>query len=131
MKKKILLVDDLKSWLLFEADLLTQLYGDDVEIFYSMSAQKGLEKIMETKDNPFDVIITDLQMETDYDPLTAGEWLVEQVQNIKEYSKTPIIIISAKSDIKFIAQKYGVHFIPKYRLINDKLSIKLLLENLF
>ncbi|MBQ3047921.1 MAG: hypothetical protein IJD48_02780 [Clostridia bacterium] len=64
-------------------------------------------------DKPFDFILTDLQMETDFLPLNAGEWLIKQAQFYPEYKKTKIIIISASPVIDKIAQKYNVDFIPK------------------
>ena len=53
-------------------------------------------------------------LETDFLPLYAGEWFVREVQMYKEYKDSRIIIISATSTIKRIADKYNVECIPKY-----------------
>ena len=63
----------------------------------------------------FHKILTDMQMESNYLPLFAGEWFIKQIQFFKEYKNTKIIIISASSNINRIAEKYGVEYIPKYK----------------
>lgn len=130
MKKRVLIADDSKSWLLFNAEIIHQLYMDNVEIILVKSAKEALDIINENINNPFDVILTDLQMETDYEPLCAGEWLIEKIKGIEKYSHTPIIIISAMGSIKYIAKKYSVEFISKNQLINNKLLLKLMLDKL-
>ena len=55
-----------------------------------------------------------MQMESDFLPLMAGEWFIEQIQKMKEYYKTKIIIISASNAIRLIAEHYNVDYIPKY-----------------
>ena len=62
-----------------------------------------------------DFILTDMQMEPDFLPLYAGEWFIKQIQFFNEYKNTKIIIISATSNIRQIAEKYSVDYIPKYR----------------
>ena len=54
-----------------------------------------------------------MQMESDFLPLYAGEWFIKQIKTYKEYSNTKIIIASAAPDIKRIAEKYNVDYIPK------------------
>ena len=78
------------------------------------SAQEGIARITANIDEPYDIILTDLQMETDFLPLYAGEWFVREVQMFKEYKNSRIVIISATSNIKRIAEKYNVECIPKY-----------------
>ncbi len=70
-------------------------------------------------DNPYDVIITDLSMEYDFAPKFAGEWLVEQIQLLKQYYKTKIIIVSGSMQIKKIAEDLGTHYVPKAVIAND------------
>lgn len=47
-------------------------------------------------------------------PKFAGEWLIEQIQNFGDYYKnTQIVIVSAAPNIKAIAERYGVWYLPK------------------
>ena len=130
MNKKILIVDDTKSWIMFHKELITQLYGKTFEIYVANSAFEGLSIIRHNTDNPFSVIITDLQMEIDYEPKTAGEWLIEQVKEISEYSSTKIIIVSAMYNIENIAKRLDVECISKTILIRNKLLMKFMFEKL-
>ena len=74
---------------------------------------EGLEKITLNIDTPYDVIFTDMQMESDFLPMYAGEWFVKQIKTYKEYKNSRIIIISAAPNIKKIAEKYNVEYLPK------------------
>ena len=125
---RVLIVDDVKGWRDYHSAVLHSVYSD-VEIDTADSASAGYDKILENDKNPYDAVITDLQMESDYEPLYAGEWLVERIQGMKNYYKTKIVIISATYNIKMIADKYGVDCIPKsnarnypdsYRILNFK-----------
>ncbi len=128
MKKRILITDDSKSWLMYNAELINQLYGETVEINLAQSASEAMEIINSSENNPFSLIITDLQMESDYEPLCAGEWLIEEIKKNKKYQTVPIIIISAMSTIKNTAEKYNAEYIPKNQLVNNKLLMKLATE---
>ena len=130
MQKKILIVDDTKSWLLFHKDLIHQLYGDLFEIITADSATEAMDVIRHNSENPFCLIISDLQMETAYEPKLAGEWLVENVKNMPSYSRTPIVLISAMYNIEHIAQILGVECISKTLLIHNKLLMKFMFEKL-
>lgn len=112
--KRMLIVDDSPSWVRYHESAVKQLFGDIYEIDTASSAVEANDKIYLNADEPYDVILTDMQMETNFLPLFAGEWLIEQIQNMKEYSSTRIVIISATSNIASIAKKYNVEFIPKY-----------------
>jgi CheY-like chemotaxis protein len=79
---------------------------------------------------PYLLIITDLQMELDFEPKYAGEWFVEQVQKMKEYANTPIIMISATYNIKQIAQSYNVNYLPKVTAARDLTTYKLAMDEL-
>lgn len=130
MKEKILIVDDTSAWRYFHKELIEEFYGDIFEIVTASSATEALDVVRHNIENPFSVIITDLQMEMDYEPLLAGEWFVENVQKISSYSRTHIIMVSAMSNIEFIAQKYGVECISKALLIYNKLAMKYMFEKL-
>ena len=130
MDKRILIVDDTKAWRMFHIDLIKQLYGDTFEITVASSAAEALNMIKHNTRNPFYIILTDLQMESDYEPKLAGEWLVEQIKQIKEYSFSKIIIVSAMYNIEYIAKKLEVECISKNILIGNKLLMKFMFEKL-
>ncbi len=130
MTKKILIVDDTKSWLLFEINLIKEIYGDFFEITAVSSAREAYNIILKNLDNPFHIILTDLQMESDFEPLIAGEWLIEHIKQIKEYSRVPIVIVSAMHNIELIAKKYEIDYLSKNILINNKLVFKFMFEKL-
>jgi DNA-binding NtrC family response regulator len=112
--KKMLIVDDSRNWLEYHAQAVRELFGGEFTIDMADSAKRGFEKVTANLDEPYDVILTDMQMEIDFSPLYAGEWLVKQIQFYKEYADTKIIIISATSNIRQIAEKYKIGYIPKY-----------------
>jgi len=114
MKQKLLIVDDAPSWRRHHEEVIRQLYPDRFEIDTAESAMEGNELLYLNTDNPYDIILTDMQMESGFLPLMAGEWLIEQIQKMKEYYKTKIIIISASNAIRLIAEHYNVDYIPKY-----------------
>lgn len=130
MVKKILIVDDTRSWQIFHKDLIHQLYGDYFEVHFASSATDGLNIVRENLDSPFDVIITDLQMEFDYEPKLAGEWLVENVKNFYSYSSTHIIIVSGMYNIEHIAKQLNVECISKSILIRNTNLMKFMFEKL-
>ena len=112
--KKILIVDDSSKWVSYHKEVIEEIFANEVTIDVAYSAKQALEKITASIDEPYDIILTDMQMEPDFIPLYAGEWFIKQVQFFNEYKNTKIIIISATSNIKQIAEKYGVDYIPKY-----------------
>ncbi len=128
MNKKILIVDDLKSWVMIHKTLLKHLFEEKVEIQSAVSAKEALNVLKENIKIPFDLILTDLQMESDFLPKSAGEWLIEETRQIKEYSDIPIVIISAMTNIESIAKKHKVEYIPKNQLIKDNNLLKLMTE---
>lgn len=130
MNKKILIVDDTKAWLLFHEELISHLYGETFEITTTGSASEAMKIIKQNINEPFSLIITDLQMETDYEPKLAGEWFVEKVQKINAYSSSKIIIVSAMYNIEHIAKSLNVECISKTMLIRNKLLMKFMLEKL-
>ena len=127
---KILIADDTKSWLIYHKELIDELYGGFFNITEADSAFNALEIIKRNVLNPFNIIITDLQMEDKYYPKLAGEWLIEQIKNIKEYNCAHIIIISAMYNIEMIAKNYNVECISKNMLVRNKLLMKYMFEKL-
>ena len=121
--KKILIVDDIPGWVRFHKNNIEYLNFVDVEIETADCAYNALSKIELNIDNPYDLILTDMQMESNFLPKLAGEWLIEQIQMFDEYKNTKIIIISASENIKQIAQKYKVDYIPKYIIRNSDAEI--------
>ena len=113
--KKVLIVDDSSKWVSYHKEVIEEIFVNEVTIDVAYSAKQALEKITASIDEPYDIILTDMQMEPDFIPLYAGEWFIKQVQFFNEYKNTKIIIISATSNIKQIAEKYGVDYIPKYK----------------
>lgn len=130
MKQKILVVDDTSAWRYFHQELIETMYGDLFEIVTAASATEAVDIVRHNVEKPFSLIITDLQMEMDYEPLLAGEWLIENIQEIPAYSRTHIVIISSMSNIEFIAKKYNVECVSKSLLIYNKLAMKYMFEKL-
>ena len=110
---KILVVDDSQGWVRHHCNNISYVLDCDVKIVRAYSAKEGDAALSANIDEPFDIIFTDMQMETDFLPLNAGEWLIKQVQFYPEYKNTKIVIISASPVIDRIAEKYNVDFIPK------------------
>lgn len=109
---KILIVDDIKSWRTYHSNIILELIPA-AEFIYAESAKEGYDKLLEHNNSPFDIILTDMQMEEDFSPKYAGEWFIEQIKTFKNYSKTNIIIISAAYNIEVIAKNYNVSYIRK------------------
>lgn len=109
---KILIVDDVKGWRDYHSSVM-QLMFSDAEIQMADSARAGYDKLLENNTEPFDLILTDMQMENDFVSKYAGEWFIEQVKTFKNYNKTQIVIISATYNIETIAQNYGVYYLRK------------------
>ena len=109
---KILIVDDVKGWRDYHSYIMNELF-ENAEIQTAESASDGYDKLLENNECPFDIIITDMQMESDFEPKYAGEWFIEQVKTFKNYKNTRIVIISAAYNIPTIAENYGVDYIRK------------------
>ena len=71
---KILIVDDSTNWRRFHRNNLKYLGINDSDITSADCAYDALSKIETSIDNPYDVILTDLQMESNFLPKLAGEW---------------------------------------------------------
>lgn len=127
--KKILVVDDSRSWVDYHKSMLENIYGEEFTVETADSARSGYDMIYNNLKNPYSLIITDLQMEMDL-PKLAGEWLVEQTQKLKEYVNTPIIMISAMYNIRQVAQNYNVSCLPKVTAARDLTAYKLAMDEL-
>lgn len=128
MKKKILVVDDSKGWLDYHVQALTEIYGTEFVIETAISARAGYDSVYNNLNEPFALIISDLQMEMEFDPKHAGEWFIEQVKLLKQYKNTSIIIISAAYNIRSIANKLEVSCLPKAIAARDLTSYKLAID---
>ena len=84
---KVLIVDDVKGWREHHSQVVKSILGD-CEIITADSARMGYDLLMEHNAKPFDIIITDMQMEADFEPKYAGEWLIEQIKTFKNYLNT-------------------------------------------
>ena len=115
---KILIVDDSEKWRMFHETAVREILGDNVVIHKADCAKQGVDRLTASVDAPYDVIFTDMQMESDFLPLLAGEWFIKQIKFFKEYKNTKIVIISATSNINLIAERNNVDYIPKYRCNN-------------
>ena len=120
---RVLIVDDVPGWVRFHRNNLEYLNITNLEIDTANSALQALSKVEVSIDNPYDVIFTDMQMESNFLPKLAGEWLIEQIQMMKEYKNTKIVIISASPSINLIAQKYGVEYVSKCNVRNSDSEI--------
>ena len=109
--KNILIVDDVKGWRDFNKNVMLELFGADINVDTAESATQAYDFLLQNK--PYDIILTDLQMEETYAPKYAGEWLVEQIKSFNIYSCTKIVMISASYNIRRIADNLEVECIPK------------------
>lgn len=113
--KRILIVDDSKKWVLYHENAVKEIFKEEIETDTAFSAKEGVENLTLSIDKPYDYILTDMQMEPDFLPLYAGEWFIKQIKFFNEYKNSKIIIISAASNIRQIAETYDVDYIPKYK----------------
>lgn len=109
---KVLIVDDVKGWRDYHSLIISHLFPNS-EVMQADSARDGYDILMQHTENPFDIIITDLQMENDFEPQYAGEWLVKQIKTFNAYKKSKVVIISAAYNIRHIAEELNVLCIPK------------------
>ena len=129
-KKKILIVDDSQGWLDYHISALTQIYGEEFTLETANSGRTGYNQVYNNLNEPYSLIISDLQMEYDFEPKYAGEWFIEHVKELKEYKNAPIIIISATYNIKTIADRLQVNCLSKAIAARDLTSYKLAMNEL-
>lgn len=123
---RILVVDDMLQWRNYHKNALNIVLKDVAfELVLAQSATEAYDIIMKNLNSPFSLIISDLQMEEDYEPEYAGEWFIRQVQDLRQYANIPKIIASAAPNIKHIAQQLNVDYLPKPTLIHTPLVYEL------
>jgi len=131
---KILIVDDTHAWCEFHKTNIEEMFLEkgvkDYSIDVAPYARIGLDRLYENTSSPYDLIVTDLQMEEDFAPKYAGEWLVEQSKNLPSYKNTKIVISSGCYNIKNIAEFLGVDCIPKRIACTDINTYKDLISKL-
>lgn len=128
MSKKILVVDDSRGWLDYHRAALNEIFGAQFAVSTANCAREGYNMIYNNLNEPYDLIISDLQMELDFEPKSAGEWFIEQVKMMKEYKNVPVIIISAMYNIKTIAERLEVNYLPKASAARDLTTYKLAIQ---
>lgn len=126
--KKILVVDDSPSWLAYHKSNLEMFYGKKFVIETADSGRKGYDMVYNNLKEPYSLIISDLQMELDFEPKHAGEWFVEQVKKLNSYKNTPIIIISASYNIRSVANRLETECLPKTTAARDLAAYKLAID---
>ena len=126
--KRILIAEDSREWQRFHEELLKKYDKVHVEYHIAPSARNAMELAQDSKEKPYDLIISDLQMETEFLPKFAGEWFVENIKDIDEYKKTPIVIVSAAYNISFIAAALGVNYLSKRTLVSNPDSYYFMLD---
>lgn len=131
---KILVADDSFSWQEYHKNLLEEIFIeldiDSYKIDTVTWAKDAYDLIMQNINEPYRLIISDLQMEDDYRPDYAGEWLVKQIKTFKSYLNSKIIICSGCYNIKQIAETLNADYVPKRVAITDINSYKNIVINL-
>ncbi len=130
MTRRILIADDTKSWVILHSEIIKELYGNIFEITTAASAKEALNILNNSIDNPFILVISDLQMENDFEPKLAGEWLIENIKKSESLSRTKCVIISSMYNVEVIAENLGVDCISKQMLIRNKLLMKFMFEKI-
>ena len=126
--KRILIAEDSPEWQKFHASLLKEY--DKVELMFDIAsnARDALELINKNIENPYNLVLSDLQMETDFLPKFAGEWFVENIKQIPQYKNVPIVFISATYNISFVAASCGVNSLSKRTLVNNPQTYYFMLD---
>jgi len=128
--KKILIVDDSRGWIDYHQSAIKEIYGAEYAIETAYSARSGYDMIYNNLKEPYSLIISDLQMELDFEPKHAGEWFIEQIKKLNEYKNIPIIIISASYNIRSVANRLGVNCLPKINVAKDLTVYKLAIDEI-
>lgn len=129
---RILIVDDSSGWRRYHYETIEKIFeNEEIIIKTADSASKGYDEIMFSTKEPYDLIITDLQMESDFAPMIAGEWLVRQIQNFTQYKNSQILIVSGMYNIEMTAKLLGVEYLPKRLLVTgSEMVFKFKLEEM-
>ena len=95
---RVLAVDDEASILdLLESALIAY---ENCEVTSASSAAEALHEI-EAADAPFDCILLDIQM-----PGTSGIELLRQIRKLPDNSETPVIMLTAMSDRRYVEEAF-------------------------
>ena len=116
---RILAVDDSFDWLNIHSYTIEGIFGSDTEVICASSAFEALNIYKEDYiENPFNLVITDMQMESDFEPMHAGEWLIKEILTLKNTQN--ILIVSSSLDIEQIANAYKVDYLSKRSIVADE-----------
>lgn len=131
---KVLIVDDSYSWQEFHKNAVEELFIEldikDYQIDTACCAREGYDYLLQNDKSPYNLIISDLQMEEDFAPQYAGEWFVSKIPTFKSYINSGVVISSGAYNIKQIAENLGVHYIPKRVAVSDINQYKETIANL-
>ena len=120
---QVLIVDDSYSWQEFHKNAIEEIFIElnitDYKIDIANWAREGYDFVMQNNLTPYNLIITDLQMEDDFSPQYAGEWLVSQIKTFKSHINSMVVISSGAYNIKQIAENLEVSYIPKRIAVTD------------
>ena len=114
--RRTLIAEDTFDWQKFHTINLKSYHGYQMDFYLGSNAREALKIAQEQIHDPFDLIITDLQMEEDFLPDYAGEWLIKELRMFKEYKNTPIIIVSGAYNIASVVESLGCDYISKRTL---------------
>lgn len=117
--KRILIAEDSKEWQRFHKTLLDNYDKAQVEYTIASCAKEALDIAKNSIDKPFDLVLSDLQMEADYLPEFAGEWFIKNLKHINEYFNVPIVVVSAAYNIAFVASNLGTDYLSKRSLVSN------------
>ena len=127
-EKRILIAEDSPEWQNVHLSLLREYSTIPLNVEITSSAKEALSFIQDNLKTPYDLILTDLQMETDFHPKFAGEWLIQEIKSFEEYKNIPIVIISAAYNINMIAAKLGTDCLSKRTLVSNTNAYNFMLD---
>lgn len=120
MSKRVLIVDDMREWLNFHQESFKLFYDDGFLLDLAKSANEAVAKVLENE--PYDLIITDLEMEEVLESSCAGAWLLKRLEKEVKCKNTAFLVISASYNIKQIADEANADYIAKTDLLNNRQS---------
>jgi len=127
--KRILIIEDTPEWVRTHKNLLGEIFIENPPVIdICFSAKDGFIQALSAK---YDLIITDLEMEKIPNEYYAGDWFLKNILNREQFKETKFLIISGAYNIRDIAEKYKVDYVPKSSLISNPLSLKYKLESLY